>query len=310
MNETNDRPDELLRSLLIGWSDRMRERPDMPIREMREMREAWHTVTTEPTDVCYEETVSGDRRALWCSPLGVPRDRVLLFFHAGAFVAGSLATHRKFGGHLAKAVGARTLLIDYRLAPEHVYPAQLDDAVNAYHWLLGNGYHPENIACCGDSAGGTLALALPLKLRDIGTSQPAVVLAISPGLDWECEFMDANKGNDVSLTAAGVSRLVQLFIGETRIDDPLLSPQYGDLAGMPPVYLVMGGYENLLGGALRYAEKARQAGVDLTLDVGHERQHIYTIAAGNDPEADATIARFAEWSRARLGLQGERVECL
>jgi monoterpene epsilon-lactone hydrolase len=297
-----DRADHHLRSLLTGWAQRMKQNPDMPVQAMREMREAWHTVTTEPTNVCYEDVVAGGRKALWCLPKDSPTDRVLLYFHAGGFVVGSTATHRKFGGHLAKAVGAKTLLLDYRLAPEHVYPAPLEDALEAYRWLLREGYKPENIASCGDSSGGTLALALPLKLREEGERLPAVVFAVSPGLDWDVQMMDMNRDNDISVTKPGVQALVNMFIGDMSKDDPLVNPLHADLTGMPPTYLAVGGHENLLGSALRFADVAEDAGIDFTLDISPERQHMYTIAAGNDPAADSTIASFADWANSRFGV--------
>ncbi|WP_280784971.1 alpha/beta hydrolase [Rhodococcus opacus] len=293
--------DDKLLNLFNAWTERMQADPEMPVQTMRDMHEAWHTVATEPTEVWYEDAQIGQMKALWCIPQAVSTDHVLLFFHAGAFVLGSPMTHRKLAGHIAKAVGARALVIDYRLAPENVYPAQLEDSLEAFSWLVSRGYEPNNIISAGDSAGGTLALALVEKLKQIGSALPGAVFAISPGLDWEMKWL-INEDLDAMVSRDVIAGMTGMFIGNESLQSPLVNPIYANLRGFPPIYLAVGGNEVLLGAAKEFNKRASDAGVDVVLDIARGRQHIYTIAAGNDPVADETINSFARWVHQRMSF--------
>jgi acetyl esterase/lipase len=290
--------DDKLKALFETWTKRMAEE-NQSVQQMRDMHEAWHTMTLEPVGVSYEDVNIDGINALWCIPANENPEVVGMYFHAGAFIVGSTMTHRKVAGHIARALGGRVLVVDFRLAPEHVYPAQLEDAVTAFKWLVQGGYAADNIVSIGDSAGGTLALALVEKLRQLGEPIPGAVFAISAGLDWEVKWM-VNEENDAMVSKEVMASMSSLFIGNESVTDPLVNPIYADLAGYPPVYLAVGGHENLLGSSREFVERAKVAGVDVILDVGHERQHVYTISAGNDPEADRTIAAFGAWIRTRV----------
>ena len=174
-------------------TDRLAANPEMDLPTLRAMLEELAVQAAEPTDVTYEEVDAGGRPALWCIPLGAATDRVILYTHGGGFVSNTMHSHRKLAGHLAKAAGVRSLVIDYRLAPEHPFPAQLDDAVAAYHWLLDQGIEADHIATAGDSAGGNLATSVVLKLRDDGVPLPAAIVALSPWYDMECDGDDARQ---------------------------------------------------------------------------------------------------------------------
>lgn len=289
-----------LRSLYLEWGGRMQADPQMTIPVMRDMQEAWHTVATEPSGVSYETADVDGLHAVWCVPVDADPTSAVLYFHGGGFIVGSSNSHRKLAGHLAKAVGARVLVLDYRRAPEDIYPAQVDDGVKAFQWLIAQGFAAERIISAGDSAGGTLALALVVSLRDQGLPAPGAVITFSPGLDWDGELMN-NEDTDVLASKAVVVMMGQIAFGERSIKDPLCTPTYADLDGFPPVYLSAGGHENLQGGVNRFVDVATAAGVDVTLDVAPERQHVHTFAAGNDPEADRTIAESGAWARQRLG---------
>ncbi|MCF7551497.1 alpha/beta hydrolase [Pseudonocardia sp. WMMC193] len=295
-----------LRTIYQSWSDRMAAAPDMDLPTLRDLFEEWHLPTAEPTGVTYEEVDAGGRPALWCLPLDAADDRVLLYLHGGGFVVGSIATHRKLAGHLAKAVGARALVLDYRLAPEHPFPAQVQDAVAAYRWLLAQGYAPEHIATAGDSAGGNLAISTVLALRAEGVPLPAAILPMSPWLDMEHvgKTLEANADTDALVQRSVVEAMSGMFLGEDGDRrDPLANPLHCDPTGLPPCYIAAGGHETLLDNAELFHEKARAAGVDATLEITPEMQHVHPFSAGRAPEADATIAAMAAWVRPRLGLE-------
>jgi acetyl esterase/lipase len=279
--------------------------PDMDVATLRDLFEEWHRPTAEPTGVTYEEVDAGGVPALWCLPVGAADDRVLLFTHGGGFVVGSTATHRKLAGHLAKAVGARALVLDYRLAPEHPFPAQLEDAVTAYRWLLTQGVEPGHIATTGDSAGGNLAISTVLKLRDDGDPLPAAILPMSPWLDMEHlgKTLESNSATDALVSREILQGMSGMFLGDGGDPThPHANPLHSDPTGLPPMYTCAGSHETLQDNAERFHERARTAGVDSTLEIVPEMQHVFTFSAGRAPEADATIAAMAAWLRPRLGL--------
>ena len=259
---------------------------------------------TVPEGVTVSETYAGGCRAYWNDPEGCAMDRVILYVHGGGYVIGSPKSHERLVGHIAKATGCRALNLDYRLAPEHPHPAAVQDATNAYRWLLAQGYAPEHIAISGDSAGGGLTLAALLSIKETGLPQPAAAVPLSPWTDMEGlgDSMTRNAPNDLMVQLEGLKGMAANFLGEANPRDPLAAPLYGDYAGVSPLYIQVGGDETLLDDSTRVAEKARAAGVDVTLDVFPEMQHVFQTSAGNIPEATDAVQRIGEWLRPRLGL--------
>lgn len=287
------------------WLSRMGADPEMSLPAMRDMFEEWHTVTGEPTEVTYEEVDADGVPSVWAIPRDGADDRAVLFTHGGGFVVGSRHSHRKLAGHLAKAIGARVLVVDYRRAPEHPFPAQLDDCVRAYRWLLSQGLLPEHLATCGDSAGGNLSISVVLKLRADGDPLPAALMPISPWLDMEHkgETLESNAATDALVQRSVLEGMSAAFLGESgRDDDPLANPLHADPAGLPPVFMVAGGHETLLDNAQRFEAAARAAGVEVRLDVADGMQHVYPFLAGRAPEGDKAVADLAAWVRPKLGL--------
>ena len=291
-----------LRDLYTEWLGRM-DGMDLPT--MRDLFEEWHLATIEPSGVTYEEVDAAGVPAVWADPVDGASDRVLVFTHGGGFVVGSRHSHRKLAGHLAKAVGARALVIDYRRAPEHRFPAQIDDAVTVHGWLLDQGFTPEHIATVGDSAGGNLAVSTPLKLAALGKPLPAAVVALSPWLDMELsgETLDTNDGTDALVKRAVLQGMIDSFLsGPEDATDPFANPLLADYTGFPPVYISVGGHETLLDDARRLAELTEKAEIETVLDVVPEQQHVFHFCAGRAPEADDAIARIAAWLRPKLDL--------
>lgn len=260
---------------------------------------------SEPQGVTITETYAGGSRAYWHDPAGGAADRVVLYVHGGGYVIGSARVYDRLAGHLANSVGCRILNVDYRLAPEHPHPAAVQDATNAYRWLLAQGYKAEHIAISGDSAGGGLTLATLLSIKENGLPQPAAAVPLSPWTDMEGtgDSMTSNAANDLLVQKAGLLGMAAMFLGEgTHPRDPLAAPLYGDYRGIAPLYIQVGGDETLLDDSTRVAEKARAAGVEVNLDVFPEMQHVFQMSVGKMPEATDAVGRIGAYLKVKLGL--------
>jgi acetyl esterase/lipase len=266
--------------------------------------EAWGDLTAEPRGVDYTEIDVAGMPAIWAAPKGALADRVLLGIHGGGFLSGSIYTHRKLLGHLAKAAGVRALLFDYRLAPGATHPAQLDDVTAAYRWLLDEaGIEPRHVALVGDSAGGGACVTLQLRARDLGLPLPAAALLLSPWVDMEVtgDSYRTNADLEPFFKQDAVKQIAATFLAATGDPrDPLTNPLHADLTGLAPLYIQVGGDETLLDDARRLADRARAAGVEVRLDVFPGMLHTFQMAAGRAPEADDAVRRLADWVRPRL----------
>lgn len=275
------------------------------VEEQRVALDRQHQLTAEPTDVLYEEVQCPGtvRPAIWCKPLSANPSHVIIYIHGGGCFAGSPYSHRKLAGHLAKAAGSYALVTDFRLSPDHCYPAQLDDVTATYKWLLEQGISPGNIALAGDSAGGNLSITVALKLRGLGESMPGMLVPISPWVDMEGlgESLDTNNSHDVFANRGTEEYFSKLYRGNASAKDPLTNPLYADLSAMPPMYISVGGWEVLLSDAERLAKKAKDAGVDVTYEVVPEMQHVFQLMGGRAPEADASINSIGRWLQGHFG---------
>lgn len=285
--------------------------PPASLAEARDQDEHWGDVTAEPGGVDYLEIDAGGVPALWAVPTGWAADRVLLCLHGGGFIGGSMFTHRKLFAHLAKAAGVRALIPHCRRTPEHTHPAPVEDATTAYRWLLDQGISADHIAVTGDSAGGGLTVTTMLRARKLGLPTAAALLPISPWVDLEFlgESLVTNRDTDIlfgGATPMDLEQLVRMFLGEDgNRKDPLISPLYADISGLPPMYIQVGGAEMLLDDSRRLEEHARKSGLEVRLDVFPGQQHTFQMSAGRDPAADDAIGRQAAWVRPKLGLSKE-----
>ena len=237
-------------------------------------------------------------------PDGATDENLIVYFHGGGYVGGSIASHRNLTGHLALRSGCRVLSVEYRLAPEHPHPAAVEDAVTSYKWAVAQGYEPGKIALAGDSAGGGLTAACLLSLRDQDIQPPAAAMMISPWLDmgFTGKSMVANEGHDSSISAMGMPRIRELFLGDAPINDPLASPLDADLEGLPPLLIQVGDEEVLLSDSQRFAEKATDAGVHVELRVWPEMFHVWHACAGLFQEAADAIDEMVEFVKPRIQL--------
>lgn len=291
---------DFLETLYRDWSNRMAADPQMSIAMLRSMFDEWHRATKEPEAVTYRSDIVAGVEGIWALPLGADTSTVILYTHGGGFAVGSAASHRKLAGHLATALGTAAFVIDYRRAPEHPFPAQIEDATAVYRALLDSGVAPESIVTAGDSAGGNLAIAMVLALRDEGTPLPGAVIALSPWLDMEFagESLDTNAATDGLVSRQVLEGMSAMFLGETgKPDDPHVNPLYADYAGFPPLYISAGSVETLRDDATRLADRATAAGVEVTLSVVDGMQHVFPFLAGRAPEADAEVVRIGSWYR-------------
>jgi len=242
---------------------------------------------------------------MWAVPKNCMQDRVLLCAHGGGYVAGSMYTHRKTYAHVAKAIGCRALIVHYGRAPENVHPGPVNDMVRSYKWLLDQGIRPNHVALIGDSAGGGLAVTTILRAREQGLPLPAATMPLSPWLDMDAtgETFETNALKDLIVTRDIIQTMASTFLGEGgNRQDPLANPLHADLKGFPPIYIQTGADETLLDDSRRLADLARKSGVDVTLEIVPEMQHVFQALAGTAPEADAAIRRLADWVRPKLGF--------
>ena len=289
-----------LEALYRDWFARMASDPQMSIAMLRSLFDEWHQPTYEPEDVTYRSDRLAGVEAIWTLPIDADASKVILYTHGGGFAVGSAASHRKLAGHLAKALGTTAVVIDYRRAPEHPFPAQIEDATAVYRALLDKGYASENIVTAGDSAGGNLAITTVLKLREDGTELPGAVVALSPWLDMEHsgDTLVSNAAPDGLVSREILEGMSAMFLGQTcKPDDPLTNPLYADYTGFPRLYVTAGSVETLLDNSTRLAERATAAGVDVTLSVVDGMQHVFPFLAGRAAEADTEIERIGAWYR-------------
>ncbi len=250
-----------------------------------------------------ESTLAHGVPAEWIVPQGVDTPRVVLFLHGGGYYCGSIASHRTLAANVAHACVARSLLIDYRLAPEHPFPAAIQDATAAYEFLLGQGYAPGQIMVAGDSAGGGLALALLVHLRDEHLRDahkplPAAAICLSPWLDLTLSGSSwaANAKKDLMLDANELRQAAEIYLRGEDPRAPLASPCFADLSGLPPLLIQVGSPELLVSDSTYLAEKARAAGVEVTLELWPGMQHEWQFAARILPEAREALSHIGAFA--------------
>jgi epsilon-lactone hydrolase len=274
----------------------------MTIAERRAQYERAERVFPTPADVAIEHVIAPARPAEWLRPSGVRTDAAVLYLHGGGYVIGSPRSHRHLAAAIARAAGTAALLVDYRLAPEHPFPAALDDALAAYQWLLGRGLVPGRIVVAGDSAGGGLTVATLLAARDRSLPLPAAGVCISPWVDLTCSGATyATKAAvDPIVTRQSVSMMAEAYTGRGDPKAPLVSPLYADLRGLPPLLVHVGSDEVLLDDALGLADRARTAGVDVTLEEWPAMIHVWHWFLPMLAEAERAVGVIGRFARARI----------
>ncbi len=269
------------------------------VEDSRKGLEDLATLVKVAKDVKIEHIDVKGMPSAWISTSETVDQYVILYLHGGGYMEGSIKTHQELASRISRVAKARVLLIEYRLAPENVFPAALEDAVSAYQWLIDNkGINPNNIIIAGDSAGGGLTLATLVKLRDTGITLPAAAVCISPWTDL------AITGESVK-TKAKVDPFVAyydlyfdayLYLGNEDPQNPLVSPLYADLKGLPPIFIQVGTAEVLLDDSVRFANRAKEVGIEVILDIWEDAPHVFQSAAAlGVPESQQAIDKIGEF---------------
>ena len=250
-----------------------------------------------PSDVECEPADADGVAVEWIHTPGASPERVLFYLHGGGYTIGSIRTHRFLMQNLGRASGSTVLGVDYRLAPEHPFPAAVDDAVTAWKWLLAQGVEARRCVIGGDSAGGGLTLATLLRLRDRGGSLPAAAVCLSPWTDLASAVgARETKHGDPMVTSDALDKMARAYLGDTDPQDPLASPVFADLAGLPPLLIQVGTGEHLLEDSTVLAERAVDAGVDTTLEKWDDMIHVFQFFPSL-PQSSQAIETIGEFVR-------------
>ena len=255
-----------------------------------------------PDDVLVTEVNAGGVPAHWLAAPGADAGRVLLFLHGGGFEFGSVRSDGELAARLGRASGMRVLFPEYRLAPEHPFPAAIDDVLAAWRWLRsGQALGARSIAVAGDSAGGGLAVALLVATRDAGEALPAAAVLMSPTVDLTSSgaSMTERADQDPISTPAMLRQFASDYLAGADPETPLASPLFAQLAGLPPLLVQVGTADLLLSDSERLAAAAAEAGVDVTLEIGEGLPHVYQLMLGT-PEAAEATERIGKFLRVRV----------
>ena len=254
-------------------------------------------------DVKVETIDAGGVPAEWQTVPGEIEDRVLLYLHGGGWILGSSNDHRLLTIALGQTTKMHVLSVDYRLAPEHPYPAPLEDCTTVYNWLLSTSIKPENIIIAGDSAGGSLTLTTLIKLRDDGVPLPAGAVGLSPSTDITCsdDSYFENGETDPILADIGLFWWIIAYLAGADPSDPLVSPLFADLKGLPPLLFQVSTCEMLYCDSTRFVDKAKAAGIDVTLETWDDMLHVFHgFGLHKLPEAKEAIAHIGEFVQKRF----------
>ena len=291
-------PNEALEKIITA----LRRRPgraEIPIQEARAGFELLPRFFPTPDDVTTERVDADGVPGEWISAPGADPETVIYYLHGGGYTIGSVNSHRQMISIISRSSGARAFAIDYRLAPEYPFPAAIEDATKAYRWLLAQDVDPARTIIAGDSAGGGLTVATLLSLRDAGDALPAAAALISPWTDMEGsgESMKTRANADPMIRADGSNTSANAYVSSADPRNPLASPIFADLSGLPPMLIHVGDAEVLLDDSTRLAAKAEADGVDVTLEVWDEMIHVWHYWADRLPEAQQAIDRIGEFIR-------------
>jgi monoterpene epsilon-lactone hydrolase len=307
-------PSQAMQDVIDGLRDQQKASASQAPPTLEELRAAFapagrlHPV---PDDVLVTEVTAGGVPAHWLAAPGADTGRVLLFLHGGGYELGSLRSDGELAARLGRASGMRVLFPEYRLAPEHPFPAAIDDVLAVWRWLrTDQDLSARSIAVAGDSAGGGLAVALLVAIRDAEDALPAAAALMSPTVDLTSSgaSMTERADQDPFSTPALLRQLASSYLAGADPKTPLASPLFASLAGLPPLLVLVGTADLLLSDSERLAAAAAQAGVDVTLEVGEGLPHVYPIMLGTPEAAEATdqIGRFLRPGRPRQGRDSGR----
>ncbi|HUY39880.1 MAG TPA: alpha/beta hydrolase [Candidatus Binataceae bacterium] len=268
--------------------------PDASIEKTRAGFEQMTVMLPVEADVKCEPVSAGGVKAEWVAAPGADAGRAILYLHGGGYVIGSINTHRAMAGRISRAAKARVLLIDYRLAPEHPFPAAVEDSVAAYRYLLAQGIRPGRLAIAGDSAGGGLTIAALVAIKEAKLPMPAAGVGLSPWVDLEGigASMTSKAKADPMVQKDGLLKMAAAYLNGKDPRSPLAAPLYADLSGLPPLLIQVGTAETLLDDSTRLAERARKSGVNVTLEPLEDMVHVWQVFAPMLDEGQQAIDKI------------------
>lgn len=261
----------------------------------------WLALSTAPSNVRVEACAVGAVRGLVATPTGARDDLQLLCLHGGGFISGSSESHSNIYGHMAAAAGRRAIILDYPLAPEQPFPAAVDACLAAYRQICDT-IDPHKLFLVGDSAGGNLAVSICQRAASLGLPAPAGIVLFSPWLDLSLgsPSLDGKRSKDPFFHKERLHALLDAYLpADQNRADPLVSPLFGDLSRLPPLYLQAGADEGLLDDSVRFAKAVRDAGSSVKIDIFPEMPHAFQATVGRDARADAAIGMAASWIAAQ-----------
>ena len=241
----------------------------------------------------------------WVKPQNSPKNKVLLYLHGGGFVFGLTPPHLQMGAYLAKKMGTRILMVDYHLAPEYPFPAALNDCVTAYRWLLKQGISAPNIVVAGDSAGGNLTITLLMKLRDDGDPLPAAAACLSPVTDLTNKDTLPQEFKDPLLPPIALRFYSKAYVAHNDAHNPLISPVFGNLRGLPPLLVHAGEDEILRDDAVRITSLGKSADVDVRLEIYPRMWHVWQLYL-TLPQSIQSLDDIAQFLKAHMGLVAQQ----
>jgi acetyl esterase/lipase len=272
------------------------------IQDFRDQAEKGASKFTKiPEGVTIKEQVIDGIKSEWLIPETANPEKVIMYVHGGGYVSGSCNDHRGLIAKFAKYTGIQNLLYEYRLAPEYPFPAALDDSVKVYKWLLAEGFKPENILIAGESAGGGLCLAILLALKEQGIPMPVAAVAISPWTDLTCSSDSYRTRNKKSLAPLySWTVFSNHYVGNDKHNNPLISPLFGDLTGLPPIFINSGESDELFEDGEKFYLKAKEAGVDIQFRAGKNMVHCYPVLAPMFKEATEAMNEIVAFIRKHM----------
>lgn len=272
----------------------------LPITERRRIDDETGDQFPLPEGLHVEPVVTADFKGEWVKAVGARSDAVLLYLHGGAYVFCSPRSHRHLVAALSEATGSAAFALDYRLAPEHPFPASVEDSVAAYRWLLDQGVAPNRIAIAGDSAGGGLTIATMLKLREAGLPLPAAGICISPWADLTMAGDSYTANAEAVATRDRLAGYVKLYLHDDKdVRHPLVSPIFADLSGLPPLLIQVGAAEPFYDDSIKLDVAAKTCGVESTLEIWPEMIHVWHYFHPMLTEGRQAIARIGEFVKAK-----------
>lgn len=273
------------------------------VEESRKGLERLASLVKLPKDVKLEHVDVDGMKGVWISTPESELGKVILYLHGGGYMEGSLISHQDLAMRIGRASKARVLLTDYRLAPENPYPAAVDDAVKSYRWLIENQkIDPSKIVIAGDSAGGGLTLVTLIKLRDEQMKLPVAGVCLSPWTDLALtgDSLTRNAKVDPFLKFYDIVFMANIYVGDNDPKNPYISPLYAELEGLPPILIHVGTAEIIQDDSVRFAQKAKKAGIDITLEVFDEMVHVFQAFADWAPEGQEAIQKIGKFIQEKL----------